>query len=117
MGFLGTLGIGTVCLLFAWRLARERYLLQPGAGRYTVGTVTEHYWQRGRHKFVVVYDVGQRHQTGEACGIANNQNVPCPPLGTRRYVYFSPEAPSTQQVTAVPDSVHTIPPLGWARIP
>ena len=80
-----------MCLLFAWRLARERYLLQPGAGRYTVGTVTEHYWQRGRHKFVVVYDVvGLRHQTGEACGIANNQNVPCPPLGARRYVYFSP---------------------------
>lgn len=63
----------------------------------------------------MVYDVaGQRHQTGEACGIVNNQNVPCPPLGARRYVYFSPEAPSTQQVTAVPvpDSVRTIPPPG-----
>ena len=55
----------------------------------------------------------------EACGIANNQNVPCPALGARRYIYFSPEDPTTQQVLPmrVPDFITTVPPLGWTRIP
>ena len=120
MGFVGTLGIGTACLLFAWGLARERYLLRPAAGRYTVGTVVQHKWWRGRQKFIVVYEVaGQPHQTDEACGIADNENVPCPELGTRRYVYFAPEDPTVERVTAVrvPDHITTVPPLGWARLP
>ena len=117
---LSALLISAACWFGAWMLPRERYLLRPGAGRYTIGTVTEHYWQRGRQKYVVVYYVaGQRHQTGEACGIANNQNVPCPALGARRYIYFSPEDPTTQQVLPmrVPDFITTVPPLGWTRIP
>ena len=119
-GPLGWFLVCAACLFGAWMLPRERYLLRPGAGRYTIGTVTEHYWQRGRQKYVVVYYVaGQRHQTGEACGIANNQNVPCPALGARRYIYFSPEDPTIQQVlpVRVPDFITTVPPLGWTRLP
>lgn len=113
-------GLAGVCGLVSWALARERYLLRPGAGRYTVGVVDEHYTQRGRQKFVCVYHVArQRWQTGQACGIARGQDLPCPALQTRRYVYFAPEDPGIAQLTAVPvpDSVRTIPPLGWARIP
>ena len=120
VGPLSGFFVGAVFLFGAWGLVDERYLLRPGAGRYTIGTVTEHYWQRGRQKYVVVYYVaGQHHQTGEACGIANNQNVPCPALGARRYIYFSPEDPTTQQVLPlrVPDFITTVPPLGWERLP
>ncbi len=99
---------------------RKRYLLQPGKGCYTVGTITEHYWRKGEHNYLVVYYVGnQRWQTTASCGIKNNLNLPCPPLGTRLYVYFAPADPNTAQITAVPvpDSVRVIPPIGWAKLP
>ena len=117
---LSWFGVGAMCLLAVWMLPRERYLLRPGAGRYVVGTITEHYWQRGRHKYVIVYYVdGQRWQTAEACGMADWQNLPCPALGARLYVYFAPKDPTVQQVLAVPvpDTLRTVPPRGWARLP
>ena len=114
------LGVGAMCLFVAYALSRERYLLRPGAGRYTVGTVAKHYWQRGRRKFLLVYHVaGERWQTGLACGMADGQNLPCPALGTRRYVRFSPDDPAAEQLTAVPvpDTLRHVPPLGWEQIP
>ncbi len=115
-----TFVIGAACLFFSFALLRERYLLRPGAGRYTVASVTEHYSQRGRRKIVCDYYVnGQQWQNNKACGIANNRNLPCPALESRYYVYFSPEDPATSEITSVPvpDSVQVVPPLGWARLP
>ena len=117
---LSIFGIGLLCLFVCYTLSRERYLLRPGAGRYTVGTVAKHYWQRERRKFLLVYHVaGERWQTGLACGMADGQNLPCPAVGTRRYVRFSPDDPAAEQLTAmpVPDTLQTVPPLGWAQIP
>lgn len=119
-GPLSGLFICAVCWFGTWGLVYERCLLQPGAGRYTIGTVVRYKWWRGRQKFVVNYYVaGQRHVTDGACGMANGENLPCPALGSRRYVYFSPEDPDVERVTAlrVPDFITTVPPLGWERLP
>jgi len=107
-------------LLLAWSMPRARYLLRPGAGRYTVATVYKHKRWRGKPQFVYEYLVSGQHYSGEqSCGIAEWRELPCPALHTRRYAYFAPDDPSTEILTAVPvpDSVRTIPPLGWARIP
>lgn len=113
-------GVSLMCCFVAWYSSRERYLLQPGKGRYTVATIYKHAWWRGRRKFVCAYFVaGQRYQTDQQCGIAQGQELPCPALGARRYIYFAPQDPNTKRVLAVPvpESVRTIPPLGWAKLP
>lgn len=120
VGPLSGFFLSAACLFGAWDLVYVRYLLRPGAGRYTVGIVVRHKWWRGRQKFVVDYYVaGQRYVTDGACGMANGENLPCPALGSRRYVYFSPPDPGVEQLTAlrVPDFITTVPPLGWERLP
>lgn len=113
-------GVGVVLLLGSRSLVRTRYLAEPGGGRYTVGTVYKHDSQRGIRRFVCAYYVtNQRYQTDQECGIAQGRELPCPLLQARFYIGFAPESPGTAQITnvPVPDSVRSIPPLGWDRIP
>ncbi len=112
--------IGTFLLVASWSLVRKRFLLRPGAGRYTVATVIGLDSWRGQPRFTYTYNVNaQRYQTGQECGIVTGQPAPCPTLHARRYARFAPEDPAIVELTAlsVPDSVHTIPPLGWGRLP
>ena len=112
--------MGTLCLLVVWHLTRERYLLREGASRYTVAWVYEYGSQRGFHTFLYRYRVaGYDGQGYLRCGVSYERALPCPPLGTRFYVQFSPEEPAVEQITQleVPDTVRTVPPLGWARLP
>lgn len=98
----------------------KRYLLRPGAGSYSVGTVVKINSLRGKRQFACAFVVnGQHCQTGKLCGTVEGKAVPCPAFYSRRYVHFAPESPDTAVITdiAVPDSVRTIPPLGWPRIP
>ena len=120
LGPLSWLGIGTLCLLVVWHLTRERYLLREGASRYTVAWVYEYGSQRGFHTFLYRYRVaGYDGQGYLRCGVSYGRALPCPPLGTRFYVQFSSEEPAVEQITQleVPDTVRTVPPLGWARLP
>jgi len=114
------LGLMAACAFMLWYSTRTRLLLQPGAGRYTVGTIYQHKWTKGKRKYLLEYYVaGKRWQTDELCGIQNNQNLPCPPVGTRLYVYFALSDPNTARITAVPvpDSVRVVPPIGWVKLP
>lgn len=117
---LSLFATGAFFLLMIGLSIRKRYLLQPNSGHYTVGTVYQHKWQKGQQKYLLEYYVaGQRWQTSEFCGIEEWKDVPCPALGSRRYVRFAPEEPSTAEIVSkpVPDSVRVIPPLGWAKLP
>lgn len=112
--------IGCFLLVASWHLVHKRYLLRPGAGRYTVATVIELDSWRGEPRFTYAYFVnGQRYQTCQTCGTAAGQPLPCPSLHAHRYARFAPEDPSIAELTAllVPDSVRTVPPLGWVRVP
>ena len=98
----------------------HKYLLRPGASHYTTAQVFKYGNQRGNDVFVYEYYVaGQRYQSSRECGIKDWQALPCPRLGTRYYIRFSLEDPQVEQVTKqlVPDSVRTVPPLGWAKLP
>ena len=112
--------MSAVCFFMMYWGVRTRYLLRAGATRYTVGKVFEHSSNRGNDTFVYEYYVaGQRYQSAHECGPEDWRDFTCPDLGVRLYVRFSPEDPSTDLVVniLVPDSVRTIPPLGWARLP
>ena len=117
--FIGLFVVG-ISWFFAYGLLRERYLLQPGKGRYTVATVFKRDTQRGKQRFACEYYLaGERHQTGERCGSENGYALVCPAVGQRLYIYYAPESPGTAQVLAVPvpDTLRHIPPLGWAKLP
>ena len=113
-------GVGLFMLVDSWYMVNERYLLRPGAGHYTVGTVVKLNTMRGEPQFACAFVVnGQPCQTGKLCGTVAGRAVPCPALYSRRYVHFAPESPNTAEITdvAVPDSVRHIPPAGWDHIP
>ena len=119
-GLLGGLLVVAFCFFMAYAETRARYLLREGASRYTVAQVTKYGTRRGYRQFVYRYEVSGRGYRGdEDCGVSQNRTLPCPPLGTRFYVQFSPEDPDVEQITQleVPDTVHTVPPLGWERLP
>ncbi|WP_223653216.1 hypothetical protein [Hymenobacter psoromatis] len=106
--------------IMAYFPPHDRYLLREGASRYTTAKVFKYGYQRGNKVFVYEYYVaGQRYQSSHECGPEDWRDFTCPDLGVRLYVRFSPEDPSTDVVTntLVPDSVRTIPPLGWAKLP
>ena len=114
-GFLG----GTAMIsIFSYALVsniRRDHLLRVGTPRYTVATVGRNYYSRSGRKFVFDYRVGAyRNETNANCGESG-----CPPPGTRRYVRFAAEAPDVCKLTDlyVPDTLQTIPPLGWAKLP
>ena len=112
--------MSVVFFIIAYSSTQRIYLLRAGATRYTVGKVFEHSSNRGNDTFVYEYYVaGQRYQSAHECGPEDWRDFTCPDLGVRLYVRFSPEDPNTDVVTTtlVPDSVRTIPPLGWARLP
>ncbi|WP_223653219.1 hypothetical protein [Hymenobacter psoromatis] len=104
----------------AYYTPHDKYLLREGASHYTTAKVFKYGYQRGYHVFVYEYYVaGTRYQSSRECGVKEWQALPCPDLGTRYYIRFSLEDPQVEQVTKqiVPDSVRTIPPLGWAKLP
>ncbi len=112
--------MGLVFGFGALRMVRERYLLQPGMGRYTVATVFKRDTWRGKQRFAYEYYLGgERWQTGKGCGSENGYALECPAVGERLYIYYAPESPGTTQVLAVPvpDTLRHIPPLGWAKLP
>ena len=128
LGFLlQSFGIGTLILCVSWSSIHKRYLVRPGAGRFTVGTVVQHTVNKGHYHFVCAYHVqGQLYQITERCdryrgrgSIDRWLKLLCPSRGTRHYVYFSPLDPSVSQMSnvPVPDTLRSIPPLGWARLP
>lgn len=119
-GLFGGLLVVAFCFFMAYRMPRDRYLLREGVSRYTVAQVTKYGTRRGYRRFTYRYEVtGKTYLDAEDCGVSQNRALPCPPLGTRFYVQFSPEYPSVGQITQleVPDSVRTVPPLGWERLP
>jgi hypothetical protein len=112
--------LSTLFFLLAYSGPRSRYLLRAGAYHYTVARVFKDGMQRGNHVFVYEYYVaGQRYQSSRECGPEEWRAWACPALGQRYYVQFSLASPGVEQVLQhpVPDSVRTIPPLGWAKIP
>lgn len=112
--------VGVFMLVNSWHTLNERYLLRPGAGHYTVATITELDNWRGEPRFTCAFYVaGQRYQLAKLCGTVAGHEVPCPALHSRRYVHFAPDDPNLVEVTdvAVPDSVRNIPPLGWNQLP
>jgi len=54
---LSAFASGAFLLLVFFLLVRERYLLRPGAGHYTVGTVYQHKWWKSRQNYLVEYFV------------------------------------------------------------
>jgi len=99
----------------AYSNTRRAHWLRVGTARYTVATVTRSYYSRSGRKFVFVYRVGPyQGKSQQDCGEAG-----CPPVGSRRYVRFAAEAPDVSELTRwdVPDSLQTVPPLGWAELP
>lgn len=113
-------GMGLFMLLNSWYTVNERYLLRPGAGHYTVATVVELDSFRGEPRFTCAFQVaGQSYQIAKLCGTVAGREVPCPALRSRRYVHFATEDPNLMELTdvAVPDSVRSIPTLGWGNIP
>lgn len=114
LSILGGVILGIVLSRAAYENTRRIHWLRVGALRYTVATVTRTFFARSGRKFSVRYQVGsyQGQDQGE-CGEA------CPALHSRRYVRFAAQAPDVCELTQVdvPDSVHTIPPLGWAKLP
>lgn len=112
--------ISAVCFLIAYSTPRKHYLLRGGVARYTAARVFKYGNEKGDDKFVYEYYVaGQRYQSSRKCGVKDWQQQPCPALGNRYYVRFSPENPGTEEFTDifVLDTLRTIPPLGWARLP
>ena len=97
-------------------LRRDHYL-RVGTSRYTVATVKRTYWSRTGHRYeyVYVYQAGAlAGSDSKTCDLAG-----CPPLGSRRYVRFAAEAPEVSEITSwdVPDTLQTVPPLGWSELP
>ena len=116
---LGFLLLLVFCGVILYTSVRTRYLLQ-GPCRYTVAQVTKHSRQRGELRFWYAYRVAAHEGLGyDWCGIRNGRDQPCPLVGTRLYLRFSVEDPSVKQLITmpVPDTLRTIPLLGWTRIP
>jgi hypothetical protein len=94
---------------------RHDHLLRVGPHRFTVAVVTRTYWSRTGRRFAFAYRVGPyQGSDSQTCPPAG-----CPPIGSRRYVRFAAEAPDVSELTRwdVPDSLQTVPPLGWAELP
>ena len=107
--------LGTVLGTAAYQNTRHDHWLRVGPYRYTVATVGRSYYFRSGHKFVFTYQAGPyQGKDRNDCGQSG-----CPPPGTRRYVRFVAEAPDVCELTDlyVPDTLQTVPPLGWARLP
>ena len=106
---------GTILTTTTYQNVRRAHLLRVGPCRYTVAAITRNFYSRSGRKFVVVYRVGdyQGHDQAD-CGQSG-----CRAAGTRLYIRFAAEAPDVCELTGlyVPDTLRTIPPLGWARIP
>lgn len=112
--------LSALFFLLAYSGPRSRYLLREGAYRYTAARVLKYGTQRGNPVFVYEYYVaGQRYQSSRECGPESWRTWACPALGQRYYVQFSLASPGTEQLSqhVVPDSVHTVPPLGWDALP
>lgn len=119
-GLLGALAGSGYCFVMLYTELHHRYLLQEGPYRYTIAQVTDHSRQRGKLRFWYHYQVAARDLLGaKSCGISQWRDLPCPPVGTRFYVKYSVTEPAVQELTEreVSDSVRTIPPLGWAKLP
>ena len=115
---IACLGWTAIAGFFGYALysnTRRAHWLRVGTARYTVATVTRSYYSRSGRKFAFVYRVGPyQGKSQQDCGEAG-----CPPVGSRRYMRFAAEAPDVSELTRwdVPDTLQTVPPLGWAQIP
>jgi hypothetical protein len=77
LGPVLAIAIGCLLLTASWSLVHKRYLLRPGAGRYTVATVIELDSWRGQPRFTCAYAANaQRYQTGQGCGTAPKLALP-----------------------------------------
>lgn len=116
MSYLSGLGTLGLIIFFCYNSLHTRYQLRPGVGRYIPGAVyAQGSSKRGKLYWYTYSVAGNTYQHHALCAAGKDY----PPRGTRYYIQYSLAEPALSQSTGVrvPDTLRTVPSLGWGTLP
>jgi hypothetical protein len=114
--YVSGLGALAIVIFFCYDSLHTRYQLRPGVGRYIPGAVYAYgHTKRGKLYWYRYYIAGNTYENHAFCAAGEDY----PPRGTRYYILYSLAEPAISQSTGrrLPDTLRTIPSLGWGKLP